>query len=160
MGVLPTSKRGLWAAFFVFIILNLVFLGVMSAFDFTIVDEMWRPAAILAHVNALSPLQRSAHAWLTGTVDVLYPLAYAALFGGLALKAFPTRRWLALPIVLCVPADLAEGLAQVMILTGSEGWVALKATATPIKLLLFVAGVAVGLAALVRLLLQRKRPAA
>ena len=157
---LPTSKRGLWAAFFVFLALNVVFAVVMRVYGFAIIDEMWRPADILAHVDAMSAPQRRAHAWLTATVDVAYPLAYAALFGGLAVGAFPNRAWLALPIVLCVPFDLAEGLSQMMILGGHAEWVAVKAVATPIKLVLFVAGVLTGLAGLVALVRQRKRPAA
>ena len=127
----------------------------MRVYGFTIIDEMWRPSAILEHVASMTPLQRTAHAWLTGTVDVAYPITYAALFGGLANKAFPDKRWIALPILLCVPADLAEGLSQVMILTGHEGWVALKAVATPLKLLLFIAGVLIGLVALIRVWVQR-----
>lgn len=156
MRFLPTSKGGLWAAFFIFVILNAVFVAVMQIYRFTIIDEMWDPTMILAHVEAMSPRQRTAHAWLTGTADVAYPLTYAALFGGLALKAFPARRWLALPILLCVPADLVEGLSQVMILTGEEGWVAVKAVATPVKLLLFITGVVIGLAALLNLARARR----
>ena len=157
MRFLPTTRRGLWAAFFVFLALNLVFLAVMRIYGFTIIDEMWQPATILAHVEALSPEQRRAHAWLTGTADVAYPLAYAAWLGGLAVAAFPARRWLALPILLCVPADLIEGLSQMMILTGTPDWVSVKAVATPVKLVLFVTGCLIGLAAIVRLLMPRRR---
>ena len=160
MRFLPTSRRGLWTTFAVFAALSVVFGVVMALFDFAIIDEMWEPAAILAHVEAMSPAQRTAHAWLTGTVDVAYPFAYAALFGGLAVAAFPQARWLALPILLCVPADLVEVLSQVMILSGHEEWVAAKAVATPIKLVLFSLGVLIGLAGLIRLVVQRKRPAA
>lgn len=45
-----------------------------------------------------------------------------------------------------------------MILSGSEGWVSLKAVVTPVKLVLFIAGVVIGLIALVQLI-RRGRPA-
>ena len=108
---LPTTRRGLWAAFVVFAALSVVFAVVMRAYGFAIIDEMWQPADILAHVGAMSPAQRTAHAWLTATADVAYPFAYTAWLGGLAVAAFPDKRWLALPILLCVPVDLTEGLS-------------------------------------------------
>ena len=158
MTLLPGTTRGLWAAFGVFVGLNLVFLAVMQGYGFVIIDEMWQPATVAAHVEAMSDTQRRAHAWLTGTADVAYPFAYAALLGGLAVRAFPDHEWLAFPILLCVPVDLIEALSQVMILTGADmdPWLAVKSIATPIKLVLFVAGVLIGLAALFVLWRRRR----
>jgi len=146
--LVPTSKRGLWAAFFIFVALNAGFLIVMKSYGFSIIDEMWRPDQILSHIADMSPEQRRAHAWMTSTLDVAYPLTYAALFGGLTIKAFPHKAWLALPILICVLVDLVEGVSQVMLLNGHESWVGLKSVVTPVKLILFITGVVTAIAAL------------
>jgi hypothetical protein len=86
---------------------------------------------------------------MTGTLDVAYPFAYGAFFIGIALRYFGRFGiYLALPSLLCIPADLTEGLAQVMILTGHEGWMTLKIIATPIKLALYITGLLITLVGL------------
>jgi hypothetical protein len=153
---LPKTKGGLWVAFFIFVCLTAVFGLVMTIWEFQIIDEMWRADAIRAHVADMSQTQRHVHAVMTATLDVAYPLSYAAFFGGLTWAGFPNRAWLLLPIFLCVPVDLLEGLSQVMILIGHEDWIVVKVIATPVKLILFVSGVLIGLAGLVRVFMSSR----
>ncbi len=151
-----TSNRALWSSFALTLVLTAAFGVVMAVWDFAIIDEMYRPDAIRAHVAEMSAEQRRVHAWMTGTLDVAYPFAYGACLGGMALRAFPDKRWLLLPILVCIPADLVEGLSQVMILTGHDGWVAVKAVATPVKLAAYITAIGIALAGLTVLLRRKK----
>lgn len=123
----------------------------MRIYEFKIIDEIWVSADILMHIDKLSADARTAHIWVTVTLDVLYPLSYAALFGGLARAGFPAKAWLAYPILICVPFDLLEGLSQVMLLEGHVKWIVLKSFVTPVKLTLFAVGVLIGLAGLIKM---------
>jgi len=129
--------------------LTLCFGIVMYVGGFGIIDEMYNVRDIEDHIKAMEPAQRSAHAWLTGTVDVIYPFAYGAFFIGIAIRYFGRfGPLLALPSLLVIPADLTEGYAQVMLLTGHEQFMDLKVMATPIKLVLFLTGLAITLVGL------------
>ncbi len=152
-----TTNRALWVSFGLTLVLTALFGVVMAVWDFAIIDEMYRPDAIRDHVAAMSAEQRRVHAWMTGTLDVAYPFAYGALLGGMALRAFPTKKWLLLPILLCIPADLVEGLSQIMILTGHENWIAVKAIATPVKLVAYATAILIALAGLLTLLWRKKK---
>ena len=155
----PTRARTLWALFILFIVLGALFGLAMTIWDFHIIDEMWNGPAILSHIEAMSPLQRRVHVWVTATLDVAYPLTYGVMLAGLARKAFAPggggALWLLLPAWLCIPVDLIEGLSQVMLLTGHEAWIGVKVIATPIKLALFITASLLGLAAASRLAWQR-----
>jgi len=113
----------------------------MLVWQFGIIDEMYVAEDIRMHIKEMTETQRTVHAWMTGTLDVAYPFVYGAFFAGVALRFFGRfGMYLALPSLLCIPADLTEGLAQVMLLTGQEEWMAVKTTATPIKLVLYISG--------------------
>ena len=152
-----TSNRALWSSFALTLLMTALFGVVMAVWDFVIIDEMFRPDAIRAHVAEMSAEQRRVHAWMTGTLDVAYPFAYGAFLGGMVLRAFPAKRWLLLPILVCIPADLVEGLSQVMILTGHDGWVAVKAVATPVKLAAYITAIGIALAGLAALVLRKRK---
>lgn len=131
----------LCGTFFLTVFLTLLFLLGMWAWDFELIDEMFRREQIEAHLSALSPKQRSAHAWITGTVDVVYPFAYAGFFAGMAARAFGRYgAWLAAPSLLVVPADLIEGVSQIMLMKGQTAFIEVKLVATPTKLVLFGLG--------------------
>lgn len=118
--------------------------------QFGIIDEMYVAEDIRAHIKAMSPRQRAIHAWLTGTVDVVYPFAYGAFFIGIAIKYFGRFGiWLAIPTFLVIPADLIEGLSQAMLLTGHDSYMGVKLVATPIKLVCFICGLCVTIIGLV-----------
>ncbi|WP_124916938.1 hypothetical protein [Alteromonas flava] len=125
--------------------------------QFQIIDEMFIPAEILAHINAMTERQKNVHIWLTATLDVAYPFAYGALFIGLTLRSFPVHGyWLMLPSILVIPVDLLEGVIQILLLRGHDDVVTIKSVVTALKLILFVTGLMVGVVATIRLLTSRK----
>ena len=160
----PNSARGLWQYFILVVGLSLAFGLTMIIWDFVVIDELINAEAIREHVSDMSAEQRRAHIGATLTLDIIYPFVYAGLFAGLTLKAWPDWRYLAAPILLCIPVDLIEGMTQVMILNGHFDWIDLKTLVTPIKLVLFIAGSLVAIAALLCLAIRhvkmRKRSCA
>ena len=89
----------------------------------------------------MSEDQRIVHAWITATLDVVYPLAYGALFIGSALKFYNKFGWLiASPFFVLVPMDILEGIIQVLALTGTVDMMDAKAVLTPVKSILFLFG--------------------
>ena len=134
----------LWTNFIAVLALAAGFVWVMAAYDFQIIDEMFNPKQILSHVEAMNAEQRLAHAWTTGTLDVLFPFAYGGLFIGLAIRYFEDfGPWLAASSVLVIPVDLIEGLVQILLLNGVHNIVWIKAVVTPLKLLLFQGGLVI-----------------
>jgi hypothetical protein len=151
-----SQVRTIWSTFLATLVLTVTFGVVMHLWQFQIIDEMFVAEDISAHIAAMSLEQRSVHAWLTGTVDVAYPFAYAAFFIGVVIKSFDRKwMWLALPSILVVPADLVEGFAQVMLLNGHETFMPIKVIATPVKLALFLSGLAITISGLVMMLKNR-----
>lgn len=142
-----TKPITLWILFGLFVAETLCFGVVMAIWDFTIIDEMSDPEKIRGHIAEMSEGQRIAHAWMTATLDVAYPLTYGPLFYGLTVKAF--RPVFAIPAVAVVPTDLTEGVIQVLALTGTESVIWLKAYVTPLKLLLFGLAVLIAVLALI-----------
>ena len=138
------QTKTLWITFWLTIALTLCFGVVMYFGQFGIIDEMYVAKYIQAHIDAMSPYQRSVHAWMTGTIDVAYPFAYGAFFIGVAVKYFGRfGLWLALPSFLVIPVDLTEGFAQIMLLTGHENFMGLKQIATQTKIVLYLSGLCI-----------------
>ena len=137
----------LWCLFGLFVLETLGFAVIMAIWDFGVIDEMSDPDAIRQHIAEMTALQRSVHAWTTATLDVAYPLTYGPLFAGLILRAFDAR--IALPAILVIPTDLAEGVVQVIALTGNLDVLWLKAWLTPAKLGFFILAMVIALVALV-----------
>lgn len=153
-----TRPSTLAASLVAYLGLSGAFLVVMLVWDFQVIDEVFRRDAILAHVEAMTAEQRRVHAITTATLDVAYPFAYGAFQAGMAYRYLGRwGRWIAPLSLLCIPVDLLEGLAQVLILTGSEGFVGLKTVVTPLKLGLYLPGLAGALAAAAIALRRRLR---
>lgn len=115
-------------------VLTALFPVAAGYFGLTLLDAVADPAESRALIEGLTSEQRQAHAWITGTLDVAYPLAYGALFLGAALRFFPRRgARLAIPILIGVPGGYLEGLAQIPALTGQADWLTAKAVLTPVK---------------------------
>jgi len=150
-----TKPVTLWCLFGLFILETLGFGVIMAIWDFTIIDEMSDPEKIRLHIGEMSDTQRAVHAWMTATLDVVYPLTYGLLFAGLSLRAFP--KFMSIPAIAVIPTDLAEGAIQVMVLTGTYDLLWLKALVTPLKLLLFVVAIAVAISAVVLGIRTRQR---
>jgi hypothetical protein len=122
-----------------FLGLTLAFGVWIEAYDLHIIDEISDPDQIRAVVAAMSDEQRSAHWWMTLVLDYFYPLAYGGFFAGMALRFFgKAGPWLALPALICIPADVIENTVQLFILAGDDSLIWLKAIMTPLKLAAFI----------------------
>lgn len=138
--------RGLLAALVATVVLTALFPVVAGHFGLTLLDAVADPTEARALIEGLTREQRQAHAWITGTLDLAYPLTYGALFLGATLRFFPRKGvLLALPILIGVPADFLEGLVQILALTGQVDWLAAKAVLTPVKGGAFVYGAVLAL---------------
>jgi hypothetical protein len=133
-----------------YLAITVLFILVMRIWDFQLIDEMYSKDAILVQIELMSSDQRYAHVLTTATLDVLYPFTYGIFQAGMAYRFLGSwGKWIAPLSLVCIPVDLIEGFSQVMLLTGSLGYVELKAIVTPIKLVLYVLGLAFALLALV-----------
>ena len=132
-----TDTKILWRLFWVFVVLSIAMLIWITFYKLHIIDEIWDPAKVQAALNAQTPAQHRAHFHMTLFFDLLYPFIYGPLFAGLTLK-YLKRWWLSIPAFLCIPSDTIENIAQLFIFSGASEAMAVKAIATPIKLLCFV----------------------
>ena len=140
------GRRALLVALLATLVLTALFPVIAGHFGLTLLDAVADPTEARALVEGLTKEQRQAHAWITGTLDVAYPLAYGALFFGATLRFFPRKgALLASPILIGVPADFLEGLVQILALTGQVDWLAAKAVLTPVKGGAFVYGAVMAL---------------
>ena len=147
------QTKTLWVTFTATIILTLCFGLIMHIWEFGIIDELYTQKKIIAHIEAMTPQQRSVHAWMTGTIDIAYPFAYGAFFMGMAKRHFAKYgTWLAMPSLLVIPADLAEGVTQIFLLDGRYDLAGLKAIFTALKLGLYLTGLAITLAAILKVI--------
>ena len=152
---LLTRASTLWCLGIATVLLSLSFAPAAAQFDLVLLDGISSPAIARETLASFSTEQRVAHAWITATMDVVYPLVYGPLFAGVTLLFFPKRRWLALPGLLVIPVDLFEGLVQVLALLEVSDWLGAKALVTPLKLLLFACGLITALAAWLQWLYHR-----
>lgn len=141
----------LWLLFGATVLITLAFPPLAASWDLTLLDGVASPDRVRELIAGMTPEQRTAHAWITGTLDVAYPLAYGSFFAGMALRLFPKAgSVLAVLVALAIPVDLFEGLVQILALVGQADWVGAKAVVTPLKVGLFLGGIAVTLAGLAR----------
>ena len=135
---ITTTNFALWFSFIAYMGMSIAFVVIMQVWDFWVIDEMFSKERILAHIEALSDKQRLVHVWTTATLDVAYPFAYGTFQAGMAYRYLGRwGRWVAPLGLICIPVDLIEGFAQVMLLTGSTEYISLKIVATPVKLALY-----------------------
>lgn len=136
-----SKKASLWTSFVLVIITTITFPVVASVWNISFIDAISDPDQIRENIVVMSANQRFAHAWITGTLDVFYPIVYGALFIGSA-HAFYGRyaSLVALPFFILVPVDLLEGLVQILALAEIRDWVDAKAVLTPLKNGLFLLG--------------------
>ena len=90
---------------------------------------------------------------------MVYPLAYGLFFAASTFRFFPIAgRYLAWLPLLAIPVDLFEGIVQVLALTEISDWLALKAFLTPLKMVLFLCGLATTIAGWLQWVYRRLRP--
>ncbi len=145
---LTDGKTIIWTGV-TFLVLTIAFGVWIQRFDLQILDELSDPDQIRALVAAMTSEQISAHWWMTLLLDYLYPLAYGGFFAGLALRYFNSfAPWIAIPAMVVVPADVIENTIQLLILSGDQSLLAMKAIVTPIKLVSFLVAAFIALLAL------------
>ena len=149
-----TKPLTLWILFGFFILQTIGFAVIMFVWDFQVIDEISDPEKVRQHIAGMSAAQKNVHAWTTATLDVAYPLTYGLLFAGMAWRTL--KPVFSIPAIAVIPTDLAEGVVQVLALTGNGELIWLKAYLTPLKLVLFFAAIAIALVAL--WLDRRKKP--
>lgn len=133
-----SGTRFLWITFTATLICTIAFKFVAARFDLVLIDKIIDPDQTRAAISTMSDSQRTVHTWVTGTLDVLYPLVYGAFFIGTAYRFIPKiGTWLAAPIFILVPVDLAEGMVQILGLTGVVDWLNAKFFLTSLKNVLF-----------------------
>jgi len=137
-GFLADGRTIVWSGL-AFLALTIAFVIWIQRYDLQIIDEMSIPDQIRAAVAAMSEEQLSAHWWMTLVLDYFYPLAYGSFFAGLALRNFGDAGvWAAIPAMIVVPADMIENTIQLLILSGDQSLIWVKAIVTPIKLVTFI----------------------
>ena len=137
----------LWFAFAATLLITFSFPALSNYFELIFIDAVSSPQQARAIVSEMTAEQRAAHAWITGTVDAAYPLAYGCLFAGVALRFFPVAGiYLALLPLAAIPVDLLEGVIQILALTATADVLGLKAVVTPLKFALFLCGFVTALA--------------
>ena len=138
------ESRALWIAFVLTLLITAAFPAAAQMWSLSFVDAISDPGEVRALLATMSADQRFAHAVITATLDVAYPLAYGALFIGSAYAFYGRFGWmLALPFVVLIATDLLEGVVQVLALLEMVDWIDAKAILTPLKFLLFLLGVGV-----------------
>ena len=146
----------IWATGLCFVALTIAFAVWIRAYDLTILDRLAKSDDVRAVLASMSERQRSAHWWMTLSLDFVYPLAYGGFFAGLALRAFGrVGPALAVPAFICIVADIAENLIQLHLLQGGEAFLGTKAILTPIKFTSFYLAATLALVGLVTLALRR-----
>ena len=137
-----SDNRSIWVALVSTILITLAFLVIGSILRLTFLDTISDPSEVRLALASMPPNHRVFHVWITLTLDVLYPLSYGALFVGLTFRFYMSYgRLLAAPFFVLVPADLLEGVVQVLALTDMADFIGAKAILTPLKYGLVVYGV-------------------
>ncbi|RAN33837.1 hypothetical protein [Hyphomonas pacifica] len=147
--VLLTRTPVLWGSFILFLLIGVgfgIFSGVVGG---AYLDTLDGGEASRALIASMTPAQRSAHFWLTVLLDTAYPLAYGALFAGLALRCLGRYgRLAALPALAVVVVDLTENMVQALALSGAVDALDAKVWLTPLKFGLFFLAAGIALVAL------------
>ena len=134
---LITNTKILWALFAAVVVLAFGFSVWTPAVGGTILDNISSVDQLQELLASMSDEQKASHFWMTISLDMLFPLAYGGLFAGLALKhGGKFGLWLAIPAILAVPADLLENITQLIILSGNDGLLGVKAVISSAKLIL------------------------
>ncbi len=153
-----SQPRVLWVALFVTIILSVTFPVVELLFQIPLIDAIVEPDLVRQIIAEMTPHQRARHAWITATLDVVYPLAYGSLFVGSALALYERfGGYLAAVLFFVIPVDLLEGVVQVLALSGQADLIDAKAFLTPLKFALFLTGLTLTIVGWVVRLMRRLR---
>lgn len=131
-----------------------LFQWLSQIYQLQLLDAMWIPEQARSAIATMSEAQRSAHIWITGTLDVVYPMLYGLFFINAGCRYWPKlTRWIVRLCALLVLSDLLEGVVQLLALLGWADLLVCKLLLTPAKLALFGLGLmAIGLGLMRRLI--------
>ncbi|MCI4646307.1 MAG: hypothetical protein MRY64_16120 [Hyphomonadaceae bacterium] len=99
--------------------------------DFQLTGE-----AAIARLSELRELPQgiAVHKFISGKLDMAYPLAYGLFFASLAIRFSQTHRVIfILPMLFAAGLDIAENLTQLQGLAGNEAALNAKTVLTPLK---------------------------
>ncbi|MEL7043224.1 MAG: hypothetical protein AAGL90_17020 [Pseudomonadota bacterium] len=144
-----SDGRTIIATGLAFLVIGFAFGLWIGQFDLEILDTISDPDQVRSVVAAMTPAQKSAHFWMTIVLDYPYPLAYGAFFGGIALRFYGRAgKWLAIPALIAVSADVIENTIQLLILSGDDVLIWLKVIMTQIKFAAFLPAALIALTGL------------
>lgn len=137
--LVKTNAMIFW--FVVSILMIVAIFWVAGLFEVTLLDEVSSPGQVRDMISAMSDTQRLVHGLITSTLDVIFPLAYGALFIGGALRYYPKiGKYIVVVVLISVICDLIEGVVQVLALAGAVDLVSIKSVVTPVKTYTFLLG--------------------
>ena len=161
-----TRSSLLWLAGVLALLSYLAIACVMLHWDMVHLDSRILPGESWSTLNDYTPGLREVHIWSTASLDVVFPLAYSALFAGLIWRGLPERfQWLVWFASATLLADLGEGLIQIILLnqdltaitySDSEPLLWLKAALTSLKFSGFVASAIAAIAAVTNMMRRRR----
>ena len=102
----------------------------------------------IARLNELrdTPKGIEVHRFISGRLDMAYPLAYGLFFASLAIRFSKSHSlMLAVPMAIAAGLDVAENLTQLQGLSGDEAALGAKSFLTPAKFAFVALGMATAL---------------
>ena len=136
------TRLGLLISLSLTICLTIAIHAIAYAYQLPLLDMLVEQNEIVTALQSMSDTQLSAHIVVTATLDVVYPLAFTALFIGSIIVGLPHQyKRYVYALLLIVPIDWLEGVVQIMMLTGSHDVMWLKLLLTPIKFMLVLLGI-------------------
>jgi hypothetical protein len=127
------------------IILAIIIYAIAQIWRISLLDCAITSSQVQAVINDLNDQQIIIHAWVSSTLDIIFPIVYGLFFIGCSLKAFPGRRYLIMPGILASSADIFEGIVQSLFLFDVINLLVLKVILTPIKFTFFLTGASISL---------------
>lgn len=156
------SFRLIWHLFFATVLMALLAKAFTYYHELALLDVIADATVARDLLANMTQAQKHAHLLFTASIDVIYPLVASAYFIAVLMRAF-VRYWpyLILPVLVALLLDLAEGVIQVLVLSGTADYLAFKAWTTPIKALCYKLAFLLSLFAVIKILLrQSDRPMA
>lgn len=115
--------------------------GDLLDFQMTGADAIARLHELRSTLNGIE-----VHQFISGRLDMAYPLAYGLFFASLAIRFSRSHSLLlAVPMALAAGFDVAENLTQLQGLAGDEAALGAKSFLTPVKFAFVALGMAVAL---------------
>ena len=153
-----TNSKTLWALLAATILITLSFPYAANIWDLAYLDALSGESEIRNLLASLNAEQKTAHIWITLTLDVAYPLAYGSFFAGTALAFFSDKgKILAIPAFATIAIDIFEGILQVLLLSDTADVVGIKTIVTPLKFGGFYIAALIALFAWIRWLFRKVR---